>query len=52
MGSFAFLTMSSYVLDDKRVADQAILEHSEDSAPIVPQIEGTESDWNTKKRDI
>ena len=44
LGSFAFLAMSWYVMDDKRAVDEAIKRHQEDSAPIVQGIEGQDSD--------
>ena len=47
-GSFAFLAMSWYVLEDKKAADLIIAENAErsesDTAPIVAQIEGQDSD--------
>ena len=43
-GSFAFLVMSWYVIEDKNAADIIIAENTEDNEPIVDEVQGLDSD--------
>ena len=44
MGSFSFLVMSWYVIEDKNKADMIIAENTEDNEPIVDEVQGLDSD--------